>query len=117
MNFELPPIVFGQLGNDKNKRTLLVYGHLDVQPANKDVCLSILYLYFSYLFYFKDGWNTDPFVLTECDGKLFGRGSTDDKGPVIAWVNAIKVLQENNIPVPVNIKVRFSLLCDKIIII
>lgn len=31
-------------------------------------------------FIFKeDGWDTDPFVLTEIDGKLFGRGSTDDK--------------------------------------
>ena len=33
-------------------------------------------------FYFNfqaDGWDTEPFVLTEIDGKLFGRGSTDDK--------------------------------------
>jgi acetylornithine deacetylase/succinyl-diaminopimelate desuccinylase-like protein len=30
---KLPPILFGTLGNDKNKRTLLIYGHLDVQPA------------------------------------------------------------------------------------
>lgn len=38
----LPPVLFGQLGNDKSKKTLLVYGHLDVQPADvKDgwVCL------------------------------------------------------------------------------
>ena len=27
----------------------------------------------------EDGWDTDPFVLTEIDGKMFGRGSTDDK--------------------------------------
>jgi len=26
-----------------------------------------------------DGWDTEPFVLTEKDGKLFGRGATDDK--------------------------------------
>ena len=31
----------------------------------------------------EDGWDTDPFVLTEVDGKLYGRGSTDDKGPVL----------------------------------
>lgn len=38
------------------------------------------------------------------DEKLFGRGSTDDKGPVVAWINALEVLQENKITVPVNIK-------------
>lgn len=30
---KLPPLVFGQLGNDPNKKTVLIYGHLDVQPA------------------------------------------------------------------------------------
>ena len=45
---DLPPILFGTLGNDKNKKTLLVYGHLDVQPAAKE-----------------DGWDTEPFELVE----------------------------------------------------
>lgn len=49
-------------GNDKSKKTLLVYGHLDVQPAAKE-----------------DGWNTEPFELSEKDGRMFGRGSSDDK--------------------------------------
>lgn len=31
------------------------------------------------IFLQEDGWDTDPFVLTEKDGKLYGRGSTDDK--------------------------------------
>lgn len=58
----LPPVILGQFGSDPSKRTICVYGHLDVQPAAKE-----------------DGWNTEPFELTERDGKLFGRGSTDDK--------------------------------------
>ena len=58
----LPPLVFGNLGDDPKKKTVLIYGHLDVQPALKG-----------------DGWNTEPFVLTEVDGKLYGRGATDDK--------------------------------------
>lgn len=48
---------------DPAKKTVLVYGHLDVQPALKE-----------------DGWHTDPFELTEIDGKLYARGSSDDKG-------------------------------------
>lgn len=32
-----------------------------------------------------DGWDTEPFVLTEKDGKLFGRGSTDDKVCFSIW--------------------------------
>ena len=41
-----PPILLGRsrLGGDRNKKTVLIYGHLDVQPALKE-----------------DGWNTDPF--------------------------------------------------------
>lgn len=52
----------------------------------------------------EDGWHTDPFVLTEKDGKLFGRGSTDDKGPVLCWIHAIEGYQALGIPLPVNIK-------------
>ena len=58
----LPPIILGHLGEDPKKKTICVYGHLDVQPAQKD-----------------DGWDTEPFEMVEIDGKLYGRGSTDDK--------------------------------------
>ena len=44
----LPPIILASLGNDPAKETLCIYGHLDVQPAKKS-----------------DGWDTEPFVLTE----------------------------------------------------
>lgn len=64
------------LFKDPAKKTVCIYGHLDVQPALKE-----------------DGWNTDPFVLTEVDGKLYGRGSTDDKGPVLCWIHAIEAFQ------------------------
>ncbi|KAL6744201.1 hypothetical protein Aduo_017161 [Ancylostoma duodenale] len=87
----LPPVLFGQLGDNKSKKTVLVYGHLDVQPAAK-----------------VDGWETEPFVLTERDGKLFGRGSTDDKGPVLCWLHAIEMLQKHKIDIPVNIKFCFE---------
>lgn len=69
----------------------MVYGHLDVQPALKE-----------------DGWNTDPFVLTESNGKLYGRGSTDDKGPVLCWLHALEAMKALNIPQPVNVKFVFE---------
>lgn len=94
----LPPMILGEFHVDPTKKTVVVYGmcrggsvprmarasraapqrgpcthtsaisgHLDVQPAAKE-----------------DGWDTEPFVLTEVDGKLYGRGSTDDKG-ALGW--------------------------------
>ncbi|XP_071550810.1 cytosolic non-specific dipeptidase isoform X1 [Panulirus ornatus] len=87
----LPPVLLGQLGTDPKKKTVCVYGHLDVQPALKE-----------------DGWDTEPFVLIEKDGKLYGRGSTDDKGPVIGWIHAVEAFQKTNQDVPVNIKFVFE---------
>lgn len=87
----LPPLVFGNLGNDPQKKTILIYGHLDVQPAEVS-----------------DGWDTEPFVLTEKNGNLYGRGSTDDKGPVLDWINAIEAFQELGQDIPVNIKFCFE---------
>uniref|UniRef100_A0A914CJK0 Cytosolic non-specific dipeptidase n=1 Tax=Acrobeloides nanus TaxID=290746 RepID=A0A914CJK0_9BILA len=87
----LPPVLFGTLGEDESKKTLLVYGHLDVQPAKLE-----------------DGWNTDPFKLVEKGGKLYGRGSTDDKGPILAWLHAIETMQHLKIDIPVNIKFVFE---------
>merc|ERR1719209_1883913 len=49
----------------------------------------------------EDGWDTDPWVLTEKDGKLFGRGSTDDKGPVLGWIHALQAYREIGQEVPV----------------
>ncbi|KAF7358639.1 CNDP dipeptidase [Mycena sanguinolenta] len=52
---ELPPVVLGRIGEDPKKKTVLIYGHFDVQPASQS-----------------DGWATDPFVLTEeKDGRLW----------------------------------------------
>lgn len=87
----LPPILFGQLGNDPAKKTVLIYGHLDVQPA-----------------LIEDGWDTPPFELIEKDNKLYGRGSTDDKGPVLCWLHALEAYQAINEDIPVNIKFVFE---------
>nr|XP_060467843.1 cytosolic non-specific dipeptidase-like isoform X2 [Panthera onca] len=86
----LPPILLGKLGSDPRKKTVCIYGHLDVQPAALE-----------------DGWDSEPFTLVERDGKLYGRGATDDKGPVAGWLNALEAFQKTNQEIPVN--VRFCL--------
>lgn len=69
----LPHILCASLGHDLTKRTLLIYGHVDVKLISP-----------------KESWKTDPFDLTLIDGFMYGRGVADDKGPVVAWMNAIE---------------------------
>jgi Cys-Gly metallodipeptidase DUG1 len=49
------------------------YGHYDVQPA------------------LEPDWVTRPFEMAAVDGYLYGRGTSDNKGPVLAFVYAVKV--------------------------
>ncbi|CAO3573780.1 unnamed protein product [Mortierella alpina] len=89
---QLPPIVLGAYGRDPAKKTVLVYGHYDVQPALKE-----------------DGWATEPFELIENEkGELVGRGSTDDKGPILGWLNAIEAHQKLGLELPVNLRMCFE---------
>ena len=55
-----------------------VLAHVDVVPAG-------------------DGWETDPFVLTEKNGRYYARGVVDDKGPAVVALYAMKVLKDNGI--------------------
>lgn len=57
------PIFFAEYIVDPKFETCLIYGHYDVQPASLE-----------------DGWDTEPFKLTEKNEKLYGRGIMDDKG-------------------------------------
>ncbi|KAK4877594.1 hypothetical protein RN001_010100 [Aquatica leii] len=82
----LPDVIMASLGDDPNKRTVCIYGHIDVQPASLE-----------------DGWASPPFELTERDGKLYGRGATDDKGPVLCWFHALEAFQATG-KIPVNVK-------------
>lgn len=42
-------------------------------------------------------WRTDPFIMTEIDGFVFGRGTLDNKGPLVSSIMAMEVLQKLNI--------------------
>ncbi len=56
-----------------------ILGHLDVVPEGT-------------------GWTHEPFNAHVCDGKVFGRGSIDDKGPCVAVMYAMKALKDLNVP-------------------
>lgn len=62
----------------EGKEIVGIIGHLDVVPAEKD-----------------DGWTTSPFVPNIRDNKIYGRGSIDDKGPVIASLYAMKAVLDS----------------------
>ncbi len=73
------PIVYGEKIIDPTKPTVLVYGHYDVQPAEP-----------------LELWNNGPFDPTIIDGKIFARGSCDDKGQVYMHVKALETLVQTN---------------------
>lgn len=88
----LPPIVLGRYGRDPEKPTILAYSHYDVQPAE-----------------LADGWMCDPWALEVAeDGRLYGRGTSDDKGPLLCWLNMIEAFQKAGIEVPVNLRFWFE---------
>ena len=64
--------------------------HLDVVPAG-------------------EGWEYPPFALTEADGKLYGRGIADDKGPAIACIYAMKALLDSGEPLKRRIRIIFGM--------
>ena len=58
---------------------VMVLGHADVVPVGK-------------------GWRYDPFSATIEEDKIYGRGSSDDKGPTFAAYYAMKLIKESNRP-------------------
>jgi acetylornithine deacetylase/succinyl-diaminopimelate desuccinylase-like protein len=82
------PYAYGEWLGAKGKPTLFLYSHHDVQPVN-----------------FASDWKSDPWVLTEREGRLFGRGSADDKGAIPAQLWAIAAFLKTRGSLPVNVKV------------
>ena len=67
-----------------------VLGHLDVVPEG-------------------EGWHHPPYGAEIVDGRLFGRGAIDDKGPVVASLFALKAIRDLNIPLRRRVRLLFGL--------
>ncbi len=82
------PIVYGQwLGAGPDAPTILIYGHYDVQPVDP-----------------LELWKTKPFEPAIRNGKIYGRGTSDDKGQVFTYIKAIETHFALYGKLPVNIK-------------
>ena len=73
------PVVYGEKIIDPSKPTVLVYGHYDVQPVEP---LAL--------------WHSGPFDPVIKDGKVFARGSADDKGQFYMHVKALETMVKTN---------------------
>jgi len=80
------PVVFGER-KGKSDKTLLIYNHYDVQPPEP-----------------LDLWESPPFEPSLRDGKLYGRGVSDDKGHIVSRLFAIDALLADEGELPCNIK-------------
>src|SRR5713226_4533338 len=86
---ESNPYSYGEWLGAPGKPTVFLYAHHDVQPVNDvgDV-----------------KWSSDPWKLTPREGRLFGRGSADDKGAITAELAAISAYLKTQGRLPVNVK-------------
>jgi succinyl-diaminopimelate desuccinylase len=87
--------LFGQLGYidyGEGDEIVAVLTHIDVVPAG-------------------EGWTYPPFDGTIVDGKIYGRGAVDNKGPAIASLFAIKALSDNGIQLDKKVRLIFG--CDE----
>jgi acetylornithine deacetylase/succinyl-diaminopimelate desuccinylase-like protein len=81
------PVVFGEIKGKKAKKTILFYDHYDVQPPEP-----------------LEEWICDPFSGVIRDGKIYGRGVSDNKGDFVSRLKAVQAFLETEDSLPVNIK-------------
>jgi acetylornithine deacetylase/succinyl-diaminopimelate desuccinylase-like protein len=82
------PIAYGEWLGAPGKPTILIYGHYDVQPVDP-----------------LDLWISPPFEAQVRDGKIYGRGTVDDKGQVLMHLAAIEAHLRVRGALPLNVKV------------
>lgn len=80
------PIILAERKGPDSWPHVIIYGHYDVQPADP-----------------YEKWETDPFHATVKNGRMYGRGSADNKGPLLAHVAAVASILEENPDLPLRI--------------
>jgi len=85
------PVIYAEWLGAPGKPTALVYGHYDVQPADP-----------------LEKWHSPPFAPTERDGKLYARGVSDDKGPMLIPITVAQAFFDVAGSLPINIKCIFE---------
>lgn len=78
-------VAWAELG-DPSSEMVAILGHVDVVPEG-------------------DGWSCDPYQGKIEDGKLYGRGVLDDKGPIICALHALKAIKDLEIPLKKRVRV------------
>jgi acetylornithine deacetylase/succinyl-diaminopimelate desuccinylase-like protein len=81
------PSVFGRWLGAPGNPTVLLYAHYDVQPVGRET-----------------RWKTPPFEPAERNGRLYGRGSSDDKGGIAMYLAAIGSFLKSSGELPLNVK-------------
>jgi acetylornithine deacetylase/succinyl-diaminopimelate desuccinylase-like protein len=84
------PIVYGSWDKAPGKPTVLIYAHYDVQPVKESE------------------WDNPPFAPKVIEGKIFGRGASDDKSGVMITIWAIEAMLRTDGKLPVNVKYIFD---------
>ena len=82
-----PPVVFAEQSSKPSAKTLLIYNHYDVQPAEP-----------------VELWTHPPFSAVLEDGRVYARGASDNKGNIVSRLLAINALLKVRGAVPCNIK-------------
>lgn len=85
------PVIEGRYGRDPHKKTILIYAHYDVKPAEP-----------------LEQWRTPPFEPTVVDSVVYGRGSADNKSPLMAHLEAVDFYLKEMGDIPVNLIFLFE---------
>eukprot|EP01062_Namystynia_karyoxenos_P066672 TRINITY_DN60589_c0_g1_i1.p1 TRINITY_DN60589_c0_g1~~TRINITY_DN60589_c0_g1_i1.p1 ORF type:complete len:1487 (+),score=327.44 TRINITY_DN60589_c0_g1_i1:93-4463(+) len=86
------PIVLGRLGWDAAKPTVILYAHYDVVPPGRMDMWKV-----------RDGPTLDPWSMNGHQGYVYGRGVSDNKGPMLVQLAAVRRLQKDGGQLPCNV--------------